>query len=378
MSSVTETLSERAADLPEREDYEVLLCADTPLLDVRAPVEFSQGAFPGSINLPLLEDDERHQIGIRYKDEGHESAVALGAQLISGEIKSSRVDQWAAHIEQHPDTVLYCFRGGMRSKITQQWIYEQTGKVIPRVKGGYKALRRFLIDQTETLSAQTEPLILSGRTGSGKTLLLKELSNMIDLEGLANHRGSSIGRQLSPQPTQIEFENRVAIALLKLHRQGVRQIVLEDESPNIGSVHIPHALYEKMLVAPCVVLEATIEQRLDITLAEYVSNMLPRYVEQQGDVAAGFAALSEYLRNSLSRVQRRLGGERYAEILETMDVALDEQARSGDEQGHRQWLQRMLVEYYDPMYDYQRDKRQRMVKKSGNFSEILDYLADFH
>jgi len=378
LSSIIQTLSERALDLPEREDYEVLLCAGTPLLDVRAPVEFAQGAFPASVNLPLLEDDERHQIGIRYKDEGHEAAVALGAQLISGEVRLSRVEQWAAFIEQHPDTVLYCFRGGMRSKIAQQWIYEQTGKVIPRVKGGYKVLRRFLIDQTEGLSAQTEPLILSGRTGSGKTLLLKELSNMIDLEGLANHRGSSIGRQLSPQPTQIEFENRVAIALLKLHRQGVCQIVLEDESPNIGSVHIPHALYDKMLEASCVVLEATIEQRIDITLTEYVSNMLPRYVEQQGDVAAGFDALSEYLRNSLSRVQRRLGRERYAEILETMDLALDEQAQSGDEQGHRQWLQRMLVEYYDPMYDYQRDKRQRMVKKTGNFAEILDYLHDFH
>jgi len=113
-------------------------------------------------------------------------------------------------------------------------------------------------------------------------------------------------------------------------------------------------------------------------LTEYVSNMLPRYIEQQGDEKAGFAALSEYLRNSLSRVQRRLGGQRYAEILETMDVALAEQAQSGDEQGHRAWLQRMLVEYYDPMYDYQRDKRQRMVKKAGNFTEILDYLHDFH
>lgn len=371
-------LSERAVDLPECEDFAALLCADTPLLDVRAPVEFAQGAFPASRNFPLLEDDERHQIGIRYKDEGHEAAVALGAQLISGELKASRIERWAAFIEQHPDAVLYCFRGGMRSKITQQWIYEQTGKVIPRVKGGYKALRRFLIDQTELLSAQTEPLILSGRTGSGKTLLLQKLSNMIDLEGLANHRGSSIGRQLTPQPTQIEFENRVAIALLKLHGRDARQIVIEDESPNVGSVHIPHPLYEKMLKAPCVVLEASIEQRIDITLAEYVSNMLPRYVEQQGDAKAGFTALSDYLRDSLSRVQRRLGGERYQQILESMDVALAEQARSGDEQGHRQWLQRMLVEYYDPMYDYQRDKRQRKVEKTGNFAEILDYLHDFH
>ncbi len=364
--------------LPEVDDFEALLCADTPLLDVRAPVEFVQGAFPCSYNAPLLNDLEREKIGIQYKQQGHDAAVALGAKLISGEVKAERVAQWTVFIKQHPDAVLYCFRGGMRSHISQQWIYEHTGIIIPRVKGGYKALRRYLIDQTEVLSARTQPLILAGRTGSGKTLLIHRLKRSIDLEGLANHRGSSIGRQLSPQPTQIEFENRVAIELIKLHKAGVTQIVLEDESPNIGSVHIPHSLYDEMRAAPCVILEVSLEDRLDITLQEYVTDMLARYIDQEQDAEKGFAVFSEYLRHSLSRVQRRLGGERYLELLNSMDAALLEQQQSGRTLAHRSWLKRMLVEYYDPMYDYQRDKRQRTVKKTGNFSEILDYLTDFH
>lgn len=364
--------------LPEIDEYEALLCADIPLLDVRAPVEFTQGAFPCSHNAPLLNDQERKKIGIRYKQQGHDAAVELGANLISGGVKAQRLTQWATFIEQHPDTVLYCFRGGMRSRITQQWIYEHTGIIIPRVKGGYKALRRYLIDQTESLSAKTQPLILSGRTGSGKTLLIHRLKRAIDLEGLANHRGSSIGRQLSPQPTQIEFENRVAVNLIKLHRAGITQIVLEDESPNIGSVHIPHPLYDQMRAAPGVVLEVPLEERLDITLQEYVIDMLARYIDQQQDAGRGFAAFSEYLRHSLYRVQRRLGGERYIDLLNNMDEALLEQLHTGRTLEHRSWLKRMLVEYYDPMYDYQRDKRQRKVKKIGNFSEILDYLEDYH
>jgi len=365
-------------ELPEIADYAELMCDDVPLLDVRAPVEFEQGAFPHSHNAPLLDNDERHKIGIRYKDEGHEAAVALGATLISGDVKAARLEGWLSFISDKPDAVLYCFRGGMRSRISQQWIYEQTGRVVPRVKGGYKALRRYLIEQTEILAAQSEPLILAGRTGSGKTRLIHKLSHAIDLEGLANHRGSSIGRQITPQPTQIEFENRVAIALLKLDRAGIRRIVLEDESPNVGSLHIPHPLYEKMRAAPCVVLDAPLSMRLDITLQEYVSDMLEQYIVQQGDPEQGFEALSEYLRNSLSRVQRRLGGQRYAEIQSQMDQALQQQTKTGEADGHRLWLERMLVEYYDPMYDYQRDKRQRMVKKTANFAEMLDYLYDYH
>jgi tRNA 2-selenouridine synthase len=361
-------------ELPEIDDFESLLCADIPMLDVRAPVEFTQGAFPCSVNAPLLDDEQRHQVGCCYKNEGHDAAVILGEKLISGYVKEACLSRWADFLRQHPNGVLYCFRGGMRSKISQQWIYQNTGIVMPRVKGGYKALRRFLIERTDALASQINPLILGGRTGSGKTLLLKKLKHAIDLEGLANHRGSSFGRQVSPQPTQIDFENRVAIELLKLWRRGVTEIIFEDESPNIGSLHIPHALYQRMREAPGVVLEASEQARVDITLKEYVIDMLERYIDAEGDAIRGFNALSEYLRTSLMRVKRRLGSNAYTEILALMDEALQEQAVSGRVERHRAWLSLMLVQYYDPMYDYQREKRGRTIEQSGEFTAILAYL----
>lgn len=157
-------------ELPQTDDYRELFLNDTPFLDVRAPVEFNQGAFPITENIPLMNDQERTDIGIRYKDSGQDEAIKLGQKLIQGEVKSERVDNWAQYIKQYPEGVLYCFRGGMRSKITQQWIYDKTGVVYPRVKGGYKAMRRFLIDELEVSSQCIEPIILSGRTGIGKTL----------------------------------------------------------------------------------------------------------------------------------------------------------------------------------------------------------------
>ena len=136
-------------ELPQIDDYRSILLNDIPLLDVRAPVEFDQGAFPLAENFPLINDQEREEIGIRYKNLGQDEAIRLGHELVQGDSKSQRVTHWQNFFEQYPQGVLYCFRGGMRSKITQQWIYEQTGKIFPRVKGGYKAMRRFLIDELE-------------------------------------------------------------------------------------------------------------------------------------------------------------------------------------------------------------------------------------
>ena len=109
-----------------------------PLLDVRAPIEFQQGAFPHAVNLPLMNNEDREAIGICYKQSGQTAAIALGQQRVAGEIKQQRIQAWVDFIAQHPQAVLYCFRGGLRSKITQQWIYEATGKIIPRIAGGYK------------------------------------------------------------------------------------------------------------------------------------------------------------------------------------------------------------------------------------------------
>lgn len=173
---------------------------------------------------------------------------------------------------------------------------------------------------------------------------------------------------------QIDFEHRVAIALLKLRQSGVERVVLEDESPNIGSVHIPHPLYERMREAPSVVLEAPLEVRVDITLREYVVDMLQEYCRCEGDAERGFVAFSEYLRSSLARIRRRLGGLAHAELLALLDKALQEQQASGEVNAHREWLRRLLVDYYDPMYDYQQQKRGRRILHRGDFAGLLAFL----
>ncbi len=230
-------------ELPQIDDYRSLLLNDIPLLDVRAPVEFDQGAFPLAENFPLIDDQEREAIGIRYKNLGQDEAIKLGHELVQGEVKSQRVQHWQDFFEQNPQGVLYCFRGGMRSKISQQWIYEQTGTIYPRVKGGYKAMRRFLIDELEISAQQLKPVMLGGRTGIGKTVLLQRLDQQVDLEGIYHHRGSVFGKHVTPQPSQIDIENRLSIELLKIRNKEYSQIVLEDEGTNIGSRAIPDVLF---------------------------------------------------------------------------------------------------------------------------------------
>ncbi|MCB1637923.1 MAG: tRNA 2-selenouridine(34) synthase MnmH, partial [Thiothrix sp.] len=233
-----------------------MLVSGQPLLDVRAPVEFGAGAFPGSVNLPLINDTEREAVGRCYKQAGQDAAIALGLALISGDVKAGRIAAWKTFLQAVPaqERVLYCFRGGLRSRIAQQWIYAHTGLVCPRIRGGYKALRRYLLDQLEILPGQFQNWVLSGRTGCGKTRFLSDFRQQIDLEGLANHRGSAFGPNITPQPTQIAFENALAIALLRQRDAGQPALLFEDESRNIGSVHLPPSLLEALRESPLVVL----------------------------------------------------------------------------------------------------------------------------
>lgn len=360
-------------DLPLVDDYLRLFIEDTPLLDTRAPVEFAAGAFPQAENLPLLTDTERHLIGIRYKESGQDAAIALGKELVDGKPKKERVALWAQHIEKHPDGVLYCFRGGMRSQIAQQWIYEETGIAYPRVKNGYKALRNFLLEQLEESIRKIDPVVLGGRTGAGKTLVLKQLENVIDLEDLAWHRGSAFGRHLTPQPSQIDFENRLSIALLKHLYKGNEPLLLEDESRNIGSRHLPPVLYERMATAKLILLEATLDERIENSIQEYVYGALQEYQAAHGE-AEGFKLWSEYALNSLDRIRKRLGGERHKQMRGMLESAISHLKKTGDANLHANWIKILLTDYYDPMYDYQIKNKIERIIFSGSSKEIIDYL----
>ena len=359
--------------LPLIDDFRAIVLEKRPLIDVRAPVEFEKGAFPTSVNLPLMNDEERHLIGIRYKEAGNEKAVALGHELVQGSVKEARVQAWLDFIKQHPDTYLYCFRGGQRSKITQEWLAE-AGVTLPRLKGGYKAFRNYLMQESERISEEAETIIIGGRTGSGKTLLIYKLNNMIDLEGLANHRGSSFGRYTTPQPQQIDFEDQLAYKLIQHENEGHKQLVIEHESHNIGRVFIPKPVFENLQQGSLIILETPVEERVQITFDEYVVSALEQYKVHHGE--DGEQVWFDDMSASLDRIKKRLGSERYHGLKAVLENAFRIQRVSGKLEAHKEWVQALLQEYYDPMYDYQIEKTPIPIIFRGNEASILEFLKN--
>jgi len=361
-------------ELPQLDDFRSLFLNNTHLLDVRAPIEFNQGAFPFTKNVPLMNDQERTDIGIRYKNAGQDEAIKLGHKLVQGKVKDERIEQWTDFVKQNPEGVLYCFRGGMRSKISQQWIYEKTGIIYPRVKGGYKAMRRFLIDELEKSSQRISPIILSGRTGIGKTIFLKKIKQQIDLEGLYHHRGSVFGKHVTPQPSQIDIENNLSIELLKHLHQEHTKIVLEDEAGNIGSRRLPECLIQRMKKSPVILLEASIEERVEITFQEYIILALKEHQKFYGD-EKGFFSWSEQLFTNIDKIQRRLGGVRHKKLKTMVENAIKKQI-AGEIESHKEWIKVLLVEYYDPMYDYQLNNKKERIIFKGNKNEVFSFLNE--
>lgn len=341
---------------------------DTPLLDVRAETEFARGAFPGAVNIPILNDAERESVGICYKQRGPDAAVQLGHELVSGAIRAERIERWRSFVEENPDAHLYCFRGGQRSRIAAEWLAE-TGMDIPRIEGGYKALRRLLLDRLETVP---ELVVVAGKTGTGKTDLLESLgkrapANVIDLEALANHRGSAFGKQLTPQPSQIDFENALAIEFIK----AAPRVFVEDESRMIGKLKLPVSLQHKMKSAPVLLLEAPLDRRIERIFAEYIVEQSRRLKQTGIDNAEALARHRAMFLDAVDAIRKRLGGVGHREIRELMIDAFEAQ-ENNDFTRHRIWIERLLVDYYDPMYEYQLDGKRDRICLAGCAGEILD------
>lgn len=355
-------------NLTQVDDYLAILRNQPALLDVRAEAEFGRGAFANAQNLPLMRDAERSAVGTCYKQQGQQAAIALGHQLVSGEVKQARIARWQAFCQQHPDGLLYCARGGLRSQISQQWLAE-AGVSYPRVKGGFKALRNAAIAVIN--QAATKPiLLLAGPTGSGKTRLLARL-NAVDLEALANHRGSAFGRRLTPQPSQIRFEHDLASALLHQSDSRSAYLLLEDESLLIGQRNIPHLLYQRMQQSPLLLLEEALEDRVEVILQDYIIDLHQAAVAQSAD--HGFTRFSEMLAQGMARIQKRLGGVLYRQLQGLLTEALVAQQRTGDLSLHRQWITLLLTQYYDPMYQYQLKKRNAPVLMRANATELINW-----
>ena len=348
-----------------------LLRAGTRFIDVRAEIEFAQGGIPGATNLPILDTRERERIGICYKREGQAAAIALGHSLVNGALKQARVQRWCEFACAHPGTHLYCWRGGLRSQLAASWMAE-AGVAVPVIEGGYKALRHHLLEELSAPQPREAWFVIGGRTGSAKTALLNSVPGGIDLEACAHHRGSSFGRRADDPPSQIDFENALALALLRRRFEAPgRSLFLEDESRQIGAVTIPPDFYLALKSAPLAVVEVGLEQRIETILQDYVCADLASY--RTRDALQGFDHFAAQLQASLARIQRRLGLERYRVADTMLQAALQQHRATGDSSGHRAWIELLLREYYDPMYDHQLGKASARIVFCGDCQAVRDW-----
>jgi tRNA 2-selenouridine synthase len=301
------------------------LAEKIPVIDVRSPSEFSSGHIPGSYNIPLFDDSEREKVGIKYKKVGRTAAILEGLRL-SGPLVHSKLEQ-ALKISPEGRLLLYCWRGGMRSE-AMDWLFSLGDIETDILEGGYKSYRHFVLDN---LSVDRKMIVLGGLTGSGKTHILKYMKEsghqVIDLEGLANHKGSAFGSigQL-PQPSSEHFANMLFDEWKKVDFS--QPVWIEDESRNIGNVFMPEQFYLNLQKNPSIILRMDIKTRLPRLLEEYSS----------------FS--TDELTASVMKISKRLGGDRTRETVEAI--------RCGDFQKAIE----LTLQYYDKAYLYGLKRRE--------------------
>jgi tRNA 2-selenouridine synthase len=350
----------------ESSRFREIILDKTSIIDVRAPVEFADGSLPGSVNLPILSDLDRHQVGTAYKQQGQAAAITLGQSLVSGAVKDTRLQSWIDFLKLHPSAVITCFRGGLRSKITQEWIL-QAGVSCPRLKGGYKAFRHFLREEMDRLSMQSL-CVVSGATGSGKTQVLKEIQTQrptVDLEGLACHRGSAFGAYSKAQPTQIDFENQLSEQLIRIEDLSSKKpIVVEDESRMIGKCVQPEKFFESLRASPLIFIEEPLESRIEEICQEYILRL------------SGEERLGAYLRyeTALQRISSKLGDLRFRELREDLLTAIVQSNEHDDFGKHKIWIEKLLVWYYDPVYTRSLEQRKPRILFQGSRKAVKDFL----
>lgn len=357
----------------QTEDYQRLFLDDSPLLDVRAPVEFAKGAFPCSHNHPILDDAQRHEVGTVYADKGQDAAIERGLELASKELREQRLHAWSSFIKANPGAYLYCFRGGLRSKTTQAWLAE-AGVDITRVKGGYKAMRAYIVQRFEELSASAPMLLLAGATGSGKTLVVQEWGQSLDLEGKALHRGSAFGGTFIPQPSQINWENTLAIDWIKRTQVCDHPVLVEAESQLIGRIYLPKHLQEAMARAPVVVLDIPLQERVELLRGDYVSHAVAHF--QQASPDDPWQALETHVSDNLKRIRKRLGGERCDNLVGVVPGAVQALRDQDDWGGFDHIITVLLTDYYDKLYSHKMQGREQHAIFRGDRHAMMQWLAE--
>ena len=328
-------------------------------IDLRSENEFKKGSIPQSVNIPILNNDQFRKVGIEYKKNGSDAAIALGHSLVKGSLKENLIHHWTEHLKKNPECLLYCFRGGMRSEIAVKWLND-CGVKVNRLKGGYKNFRNWVISQHLDIENYIKDwIIIGGLTGSGKTDFLRSFKESIDLEQIANHRGSAFGVRDSGQPTQSNFENILTLDYLN-HKY--EKLILEDESRTIGRAGLPGFWYQKMQSSKLVILEVDDDKRAENIYYEYVYDEINNGNSED-------KLLEKYL-GSLNNIKRRLGNVVYDNIKDLMKSAFHQ----NEKEIHKEWILRLLTRYYDKMYSYKLDMRKDFIVHKGEIESCRDYI----
>lgn len=354
-------------------------------MDVRAPVEFQQGSLPGAVNLPIMADEERALVGTTYKQHGQEAAIRLGYQLVSGDRKAQRVAAWKQFFTAHPEAVFYCFRGGKRSQISQQWLRE-AGMEHPLVVGGYKATRQFLMKELEEFAVRRALIAVSGPTGSGKTHFLRSLHNypVLDLEALARHRGSAFGSLGVAQPSQIDYENQLAVSVLCLEDKFPLKAkpLIEDESRLIGRICQPAPFFVRLRASPVLWLDEPLEIRVENIYQDYIldtsigeaASAVSRCLSERDVYYSQAMALFDRYAQSMQAIHRKLGGLRSQEVFADLEKARKDFLSHGDLAHNKVWIEKLLRYYYDPLYLDSLDRRQVQILFKGSRTEAEKFV----
>ena len=309
----------------------------SPIVDVRSPGEFCQGHWPNSINIPLFSDTERQTIGKSYKKESRLKAIFYGlkftipkvTKLLKLIIETTKKEEGL-----NKSLRIYCWRGGMRSNAFA-WLARTIGIKTYLLKGGYQSYRNWVLNQFE---ADIPIRLIGGKTGTRKTDLLnyinKENIYVIDLEGIANHRGSSFGSLgMKEQPTTQQFENILAESIDNFHKTNANEIWIEAESSNLGKCRIPLNLYKKMKEAPIIEIIKNKNERLENLVNLYSQNSQTE------------------LKDAVQRISKRLGPQRTKEAITAIEKKEWSKACSA------------MLDYYDKCYEYE-------LKKATNINSI--------
>ncbi len=297
----------------------IQMSKDIPVIDVRSPKEFETGRIPGAFNIPIFTDEERAIVGTTYKQKNRDEAVLKGLEIVGQKLRSFA--ETSRKLAKDNKLLVHCWRGGMRSE-SMAWLFETIGIKTHLLTGGYKAFRKYGKSQ---LSASKNIIILGGLTGSGKTETLLKIrekgEQIVDLEGIAHHKGSVFGALgQEQQSTNEQFENNLIYEWLSLDIS--KPIWLEDESHSIGSNWIPDELFSLMRAAP------TIKMELDKTIR--VKRLVNEY--------AGFDA--QGLENCILRIGKKLGGQNVKQALESL--------KNGD----LSTVANITLRYYDKSYSF--------------------------